>query len=61
MNHHTRNYDPRLVAEATSIQATKQLLARVTRKVHPENLRLDAETRSWNAAIDARKKREAMQ
>ena len=61
MTHHTRNYDPRLIAEATSIQATKHLLARVTRKVHPENLRIDEEIRAWNAAIDARKKREAMQ
>ena len=61
MNHHTRNYDPRLIAEAANIQATKQLLARVTSKVHPENLRLDEETRAWNTAIDARKKRKAMQ
>jgi hypothetical protein len=61
MNHHTRHHDRRLIAEAANIQATKQLLARVTRKVHPENLRLDAEPRAWSAAIDARKKREAMQ
>jgi hypothetical protein len=61
MNHHAKNYDPRLIAEAANIQAAKQLLARLSSKAPPENLRLDEETRKWNAAVDARKKRKAMQ